>query len=415
MMDVFFSLLISNGQRNCQSKRREKLGAPGTMDDLWSRIQQQNQEVAHEWADYERRQAAAASRNDIEVRMRTHEVSLVNEGQLREQERELDRQLQLEKSLQRGAANERGGASRRPAAAASRPQKLTHANLSAQQQQPEKENRGKISLLPPKTAASGYCPGSARPPPSTAASVTPSERARRPVHFSHMMHKEVGGQMDAFLKPVDGIRGQMRRAGVQPKNHLSEEKQRLAAMAAQRQVQAQVQAEQEEGRQRLKEKLRDRAVSKASEKMENLQMEVADGSRSRGASAGRRATTRPPPTGSMPPPPPSRSHEPGQVPAYLRQRKAEWQAEAQEEAARAAAEAECPPGLRLVGAEEKARILDKLAEERAKAQLELRQMPFVIKTKASQDKKDRLETRLEEIDGAVEAYNKEKVFVPADM
>jgi len=103
------------------------------------------------------------------------------------------------------------------------------------------------------------------------------------------------------------------------------------------------------------------------------------------------------------------------VPAYLRQRKAEWAANAAEEDARRRAEEECPPGLRLVGEEEKARILDKLAEEKAKANVELRQMPFVIKTQASQQKKDRLEARLEEIDGAVQAYMKDKVFVPADM
>ena len=42
-------------------------------------------------------------------------------------------------------------------------------------------------------------------------------------------------------------------------------------------------------------------------------------------------------------------------------------------------------------------------------------MPFVIKTQASQAKKDALEKRLEEIDGAEEAYQREKVFVPLDM
>ena len=83
--------------------------------------------------------------------------------------------------------------------------------------------------------------------------------------------------------------------------------------------------------------------------------------------------------------------------------------------ARRAAEAECPPGLRIVGAEEKARILEKLADEKAKAAVELRQLPFVIKTQATQQKKDALEARLEEIEGAEQAYSKDKVFVPADM
>ena len=112
---------------------------------------------------------------------------------------------------------------------------------------------------------------------------------------------------------------------------------------------------------------------------------------------------------------PAPKHAPGQVPAYLQRRKAEWQAEADSAAAMEARLAECPPGTRLVGPDEKARIIEKLSEERAKAALELRQMPFVIKTTASQIKKDQLEARLEEIAGAEEAYRREKVFVPADM
>eukprot|EP00325_Prymnesiales_sp_UTEX-LB-985_P033501 CAMPEP_0174727270 /NCGR_PEP_ID=MMETSP1094-20130205/49429_1 /TAXON_ID=156173 /ORGANISM="Chrysochromulina brevifilum, Strain UTEX LB 985" /LENGTH=374 /DNA_ID=CAMNT_0015928973 /DNA_START=98 /DNA_END=1222 /DNA_ORIENTATION=- len=374
------------------------------MDDLQSRIERQNQEVALQWQEYEARMAAKAERKARGVQGRGNPQQ--SEAQLLEKERELDRQLQLERSLARGASEDRRGSKAGATAAPTR--RLTHANLA---QQPEKENRSKISLLPPKTGASGYCP-SARPPPSTAASVTPSERLRRPVHFTHAMAKDTQTQMDSFLNPVDGIRGQMKRAGIQPKNHLSEEKQRLAAMAAQRQVQAQVEAEQSEERERQKALLRDRAVSKAHSALDELG--IGGRPSSRGASAGRRST-RPPATGSQPPPPPPKPHEPGRVPAYLQRRKAEWAAEANEEAARAAAEAECPPGLRLVGPEEKARILEKLAEERAKAMIELRQMPFVIKTNASQQKKDRLEARLEEIEGAEQAYAKEKVFVPADM
>lgn len=370
-------------------------------DDLQARIERQNAEVELQWQEYEARKAAKAERK---ARDDLHQdYSQPSEARLLEQERELDRQLQLERSLQRGASADRGSKG-----AATAPRRLTHANLA---QQPEKENRGKISLLPPRTGASGCAP-SARPPPSTAASATPSERLRRPVHFTHAMAKDSGTQMDTFLNPVDGIRGQMKRAGIQPKNHFSEEKQRLAGMAAHRQVQAQAEAEQAEERERQKAVVRERAVSKAHATLDNLG--GGSGPPSRGASAGRRST-RPPPTGSQPPPPAPRAHEPGHVPAYLQRRKAEWAAEANEEAARAAAEAECPPGLRLVGTEEKARILEKLADERAKATLELRQMPFVIKTNASQQKKDRLEARLEEIDGAEQAYAKEKVFVPADM
>ena len=121
---------------------------------------------------------------------------------------------------------------------------------------------------------------------------------------------------------------------------------------------------------------------------------------------------------SMAPPPPrdpaAGRHEPGAVPAYLQRRKAEWAAEADAEAERRAVEAQCPPGLRLVGAEEKAGILGTLMGEKEKAEAALLQLPFVIKTNATQKKKDQLEARLLEIDGAVAAYSKEKVLVPID-
>ena len=102
------------------------------------------------------------------------------------------------------------------------------------------------------------------------------------------------------------------------------------------------------------------------------------------------------------------------MPLYLQRRKAEWAQERQERAAAAAHAAECPPGLRIVGAEEKAAIMAKLRDEKGKAEGALRSLPFVIKTHATQQKKDALEARLREIDGAVTAYSQEKVLVPAD-
>ena len=104
----------------------------------------------------------------------------------------------------------------------------------------------------------------------------------------------------------------------------------------------------------------------------------------------------------------------GEVPLYLQRRKAEWAQERQERAAAAAHAAECPPGLRIVGADEKAAIMAKLRDEKGKAEGALRSLPFVIKTHATQQKKDALEARLREIDGAVTAYSQEKVLVPAD-
>lgn len=74
----------------------------------------------------------------------------------------------------------------------------------------------------------------------------------------------------------------------------------------------------------------------------------------------------------------------GAVPAYLRRRQQEWAEDAAATAEREARAAECPEGLRIVGEEEKASILRTLAQERGKADEELRSLPFVVKTQRTQ-------------------------------
>ena len=105
-------------------------------------------------------------------------------------------------------------------------------------------------------------------------------------------------------------------------------------------------------------------------------------------------------------------HAPGAMPAYLQRRKAEEAAEASAEAERREMEELCPPGLRLVGAEEKAAVLGTLATEQEKAQAALRALPFVIKTHATQKRKDQLGAAAE-IGGAMTAYRKERCSCPS--
>jgi hypothetical protein len=365
------------------------------------------------------------------------------EASLRHQERELDRQLDQERSIARGGGQQQqmmmsGGRGGPPGGMmAQRGGSGSRGKLHMPPPPSEKENRGKISLLPrgsggsqapPSTSggASRYAPscrGGAAP--SVSGMTTASERERRPIHYSRLMDKPIGGgQMDSVLNPVDGIRGQMKRAGIEPKDHHRDNRRLVKEMQEMKRQQEEQKAMEEEDKRLRAQRIRDKALQKAQNTLGALSEEGAGFEhppigRGQGAASAGRRSMRPPPTGSedpvnLPAPPPRR-HQAGAVPAYLQRRKAEWQANAEEQAAREAYAAECPPGLRLVGAEEKARILEKLAEERAKATVELRQMPFVIKTQASQAKKDALEKRLEEIDGAEEAYQREKVFVPLDM
>lgn len=204
------------------------------------------------------------------------------------------------------------------------------------------------------------------------------------------------GQMSNCLNPVDGIRGEMRRAGVQPKNHLREQRQHIQNLSLQRSEQAVNEKVQAEEKRRKDERIRDAALSRAQDKL------LEGRPRARQASSPSEA-----------PPPPAQPGR-GQVPAYLQRRKAEWAAQASAEAELEAARSECPPGLRIVPPEEKAQILSTLAVEKDKAEASLRALPFVVKTQATQTKKDALENRLLEIEGALQAYSKERVLVPAD-
>lgn len=305
-------------------------------------------------------------------------VPSVTEESLRAQERELDRQLQMERSKPHNAPR-----IQKP------PSTLAHNK--------ENHSRGSIPLMP-----GGRPPATATP--SDARSMVPSERRRRPVHFSHLMVKESAtSQMEEFMNPATSIRDQMRRAGVEPKNHQREQRERIHELAMQRKQEAQSAAAREDEKKRKEQALRERSRmmhQTAQAQGPSAYPEVSE----RVVSAGRRASK----TQEE-----STRHTPGAVPEYLRRRKEQWAAEAEAEAKKAAAEAECPPGLRLVGPEEKERILQTLAEEKAKSTLELQSLPFVVKTKATQLRKDQLEQRLQQIDQATAEYLKEKVFVPA--
>ena len=215
------------------------------------------------------------------------------------------------------------------------------------------------------------------------------------------------GSRCGFLNPTDGIRGLMRRAGVEPKNHQREQKQLISQMASQRSAQAMAKEERAEEQKRKEALLRNRSRDRA-------QQVIASGAEPSRVTAGRRAAQRAASAEELGPAGGGKQHTRGSVPSYLQRRKAEWAAEAEAEAARQAAAAECPPGFRLVGQEERERTLSILASERSKAEDALRQLPFVIKTHATQLKKDNLENKLLEIDGAIKLYSKEKILVPAN-
>ena len=338
--------------------------------------QQQYQQQQPQYQQQQQQQPQQQPQYQQQMQHQEQEPPPISEEMLMAQERELDRQLDAE----------RAHAGRRAPPTAARGGK---ENLS---------RRASIPLMPPPHT--GAPPSSAMPPPSTGRPDT----LRRPVHFSHTMVREGDGlrsQMDSFMKPTVGIRGEMRQAGIQPKDHQRENRRMIQGLAARKKEQAQELADIEEDKRLRVASMRERATSRA-------QQHVMPA----GPQAGRRSVRQP----AMPAPiardDNAGKHAPGAMPAYLQRRKAEWAAEASAEAERREMEELCPPGLRLVGAGEKAAVLGTLAAEQEKAQAALLALPFVVKTHATQKRKDQLEARLLEIDGAMAAYAKEKVLVP---
>ena len=225
--------------------------------------------------------------------------------------------------------------------------------------------------------------------PSVAPSVgyAPSIAGRRSassrdVHFTNDMYKPermFRGQAAEMLGTDTGnIREKMRRAGVEPRDHLKEERERLKLIA-----QARNEAQMEAGavqelRKHKEEALRSRSRANAQARLAEMGVSDYDAGYGEGdgGDRGGRRTTRKPAAEMAREAAESRAaaavparHKSGAVPAYLQRRKAEWAEEAEAEAARAAHAAECPPGLRIVGDEEKAAILAKLDDERKKTEV----------------------------------------------
>eukprot|EP00238_Polyblepharides_amylifera_P004163 CAMPEP_0196594920 /NCGR_PEP_ID=MMETSP1081-20130531/79661_1 /TAXON_ID=36882 /ORGANISM="Pyramimonas amylifera, Strain CCMP720" /LENGTH=273 /DNA_ID=CAMNT_0041919323 /DNA_START=25 /DNA_END=846 /DNA_ORIENTATION=+ len=100
----------------------------------------------------------------------------------------------------------------------------------------------------------------------------------------------------------------------------------------------------------------------------------------------------------------------GKVPSYLKERKNEL---ADVEARRrAAAEAEdVPEGMRLLPDDERLRTLKQLEETKKQVDLDWQKLPFNIETPGQIRHKQSLDTRLKEVEDAIKIFSRKKVFV----
>jgi hypothetical protein len=108
----------------------------------------------------------------------------------------------------------------------------------------------------------------------------------------------------------------------------------------------------------------------------------------------------------------SRHNEFGRVPAYLEERKAQWE-EQEAERIRNAPDPNCPRGMCIMPESERLDTLRTLRESLRECQNQLERMPFVIETPSMKKKHTDLEFKMKEIEQAIAIFSKPKVYVAA--
>ena len=100
----------------------------------------------------------------------------------------------------------------------------------------------------------------------------------------------------------------------------------------------------------------------------------------------------------------------GRVPDYLEKRNAQ-KAEAEEKRRRNAPDPSCPPGMTLMPEDERVETVRTLQQSLEEVNRQLQKLPFVIETHSIQKRHDALESKLKEIERALEIFNRPRVYV----
>ena len=100
----------------------------------------------------------------------------------------------------------------------------------------------------------------------------------------------------------------------------------------------------------------------------------------------------------------------GRVPDYL-ERRITQKAEAEASRQRNAPDPSCPPGMTLMQEDERLETVRTLELSLEEVHRQLQKLPFVIETHSIQKRHDALESKLKEIERALEIFKKPKVYV----
>ncbi|CEG35535.1 Enkurin domain [Plasmopara halstedii] len=104
----------------------------------------------------------------------------------------------------------------------------------------------------------------------------------------------------------------------------------------------------------------------------------------------------------------------GRIPRYLMERKEQWARE-EEERRKNAPDPDCPPGMILLDEDERVHTLDVLRISLAEAQRRINTLPLRIETLSQIRRKNDLEAKVREIEGAIKVFDRPKVYVAAPL
>lgn len=103
----------------------------------------------------------------------------------------------------------------------------------------------------------------------------------------------------------------------------------------------------------------------------------------------------------------------GRVPGYLENRKALWNEE-KEIKRRSLPDPDCPRGMKLMPEDERLSTLEVLENSKAECFKQLGRLPFNVETPSMRKKQEALESKLREIENAINIFSKTKVFIAKD-
>lgn len=100
----------------------------------------------------------------------------------------------------------------------------------------------------------------------------------------------------------------------------------------------------------------------------------------------------------------------GRIPKYLLERKEQWARE-EEERRLNAPDPDCPPGMMLLDEDERLRTLRVLRKSLDEARLQMNHLPLRIETPSQIRRKNALEAKLQDIEDAINVFDRSKVYV----